>query len=107
MCRSQACYGRGCVTVNVWPAMVIVPIRSLPSAFGATANVTVSDPVPDEPWSTVSQSTLAVEVQVHVAAEAVSVTLPLPPSGGTDCVAGEIVKVHGGGGGGGGAAACE
>jgi hypothetical protein len=97
-------YGRRCVTVNVWPAMVIVPVRSLSSRFGETAYSTVSDPVPDEPRSTASQSTLTVAVHAHVAAEAVTVTLPLPPSDEMAPVAGDIEKVHGGGGGGGGAA---
>lgn len=29
-------YGRGWTTVNVWPAMVIVPVRSLSSMFSDT-----------------------------------------------------------------------
>ena len=83
--------------------MVIVPVRSLSSTFGETVYSTVSDPVPDEPRSTASQSTLTVAVHAHVAAEAVTVTLPLPPSDEMDPVAGDIEKVHGGGGG----AACD
>jgi hypothetical protein len=83
--------------------MVIVPVRSAGCMFGEMPYATVSDPVPDEPWSTTSQSTFAEAVHVHVAADAVTVTLPLPPSAGTDCVVGDIENVHGGGGG----AACD
>ena len=92
------------MTVNVWPAMVIVPVRSLSCVFGDTPYPTVSDPVPDEPRTTASQATLAVAVHAHVAADAVTVTLPEPPSDEIDCEVGEIEKVHGGGGGG---AACD
>jgi len=63
--------------------MVIVPVRSLSCAFGETANATVSDPVPDEPRTTASQSTLAEAVHAHVGAEAPTITLPLPPSAAT------------------------
>jgi hypothetical protein len=96
---TDASYGRPCVTVNVWPAIVIVPFRSLSSRFGETVYSTVSDPVPDEPRTTASQSTLTEAVHAHVAAEAVTATLPLPPLDGMDCVVGDIEKVHGGGGG--------
>ena len=94
------------MTVNVWPAMVIVPVRSLSELFWSTPYPTVSDPVPD-PRTTVSQSAFAVAVHAHVAADAVTVTLPEPPSGEIDCEVGEIENVHGGGGGGGGGAACD
>jgi hypothetical protein len=86
--------------------MVIVPVRSSSWRLRSASKLTVSDPTPDAPRTTVSQPTLAEAVHAHVAAEAVTVTVPLPRSDDIDCVVGEIEKVHGGGGGGGGAA-CE
>jgi hypothetical protein len=65
-------------TVNVWPPMVSVPVRAAP-VFAAMVNVTVPFPVPDAPPVTVSQAALAVAVQVHVLADAVTATEPAPP----------------------------
>jgi hypothetical protein len=50
----------------------------------------------------------AVAVHVQVVAEAMTVTLPVPPGASMSRDVGEIEYVHGGGGGGGGGgAACE
>ena len=92
------------MTVKIWPAIVIVPVRSVSSRFLETVKATGLDPVPD-PLTTASQSTFETAVHAHAAAEAVSVTLPAAASAVNDCDAGEIENVHGGGGG--GAAACE
>ena len=88
--------------MNVCPAMVIVPVRSLASAFGAALYDTAPDPAPDAPLVTISQSAFDVAVHAHAGADALTTTLPLPPAAATVSPPGEIVKVHGGGGGGGG-----
>ena len=92
-----------CVTVNVCPPTVSVPVRS-PPRFSAASNVTVPFPVPEAPFVIVSQGALALAVHVHVAADAVTVIDPEPPSLLTSCLFGEIEMAQGGGGGGGGAA---
>jgi hypothetical protein len=58
----------------------------------------VPEPVPEELRTTVSQSALLAEVQAHVGADAVTETLPEPPSDDTACVVGEMENVQGGGG---------
>jgi hypothetical protein len=99
-----------CRTVNVWPAIVSVPVRGAAGPgpeleFAATLNVTVPLPVPDAPPVTeIHDAPLAAD-HVHVPADAVTVTDPPPPALPTSALVGEIVNVHGGGGGGGGAAA--
>jgi hypothetical protein len=52
-----------CVTVNVSPAIVNVPVRSEPVVFSATVNFTVPLPVPLLPLVTVIQ--LALLTAVH------------------------------------------
>lgn len=97
------------MTVKVCPAIVIVPVRSPASVVVATVKETVPDPVPDAPLTTTSQSILAFALHEQVGADAVTVTLPLPPAATNSCEVGESENVHGGGGGGGGggAAACD
>jgi hypothetical protein len=103
--RPQPAYRRrSCRTAKIWPAIVIVPVRSVSSRFLETVKGTELDPVPD-PLTTASQSTFETAVHAHDGAEAVSVTLPAAASEVNDCDAGEIENVQGGGGG--GAAACE
>jgi len=65
--------------VNVWPAMVIVPVRSVASTFGETLYRTGPEPGPDAPLVTISQSAFDVAVQAQAGAEAVTIKLPLPP----------------------------
>ena len=91
-----------CVTVNVCPPTVSVPVRP-PPGLSAASNVTVPFPVPEVPFVTVSQGALAVAVHVHEAADAVTAIEPEPPCCVTSCVFGEMEMVHGGGGG----ATCE
>ena len=88
--------GAAWVTVNVWPAIVRLPLRAVP-VLAAMLNATVPLPVPDAPMVTVSQGTLAAAVHAHDAADAVTVVDPVPPVSDTDCAVGAIVKVHGGG----------
>lgn len=94
--------GAACDTVNVWPAMVSVPLRAAP-VFAATVNATLPAPVPDAPLVTDSQGAFDPAVHAHDPADGVTATDPVPPVSATFCVVGAIVNVHGGGG----AAACE
>jgi hypothetical protein len=81
--KVQAAGGAACVTVNVCPPIVKVPVRTAP-VLAAALNPTVPFPVPDAPLVSVSQPAFAVAVQVHVDAEAVTVTEPEPPVSPTD-----------------------
>jgi hypothetical protein len=67
-----------CDTVNVWPAIVMVPVRAVP-VFAATLYVTVPDPLPDAPPMIVIQPALLVAVQLHPV-PAVTFTKLLPPA---------------------------
>jgi hypothetical protein len=78
-----------CVTVNVCPAMVSVPVRASPS-FDATLNVTDPLPVPDAPLVIVIQSTLDAAVHEQVAPVVTDTVPVLPPSDPTDALVGEI-----------------
>jgi len=90
-------------TVNVWPAIVRVPLRAAP-VLAAVLNATVPLPVPEAPLVIASHGTLAVALQAHDAADAVTAVDPVPPPSDTDCDAGAMVNVQGGGGGGAAAA---
>src|SRR6476646_9441359 len=79
----QAGAGAACVTVNVCPPIVRVPVRSAP-VLAATVNATVPFPVPAAPLVSVSHPAFAVAVQVHVEVEPVTVTEPEPPVSPTD-----------------------
>ena len=83
-----------CVTVNVFPPMVIEPVRAALEAFAVTEYDTVPLAVPDAPWVTVIQPSLLTAVQLQPLA-AVTVTAPLeaPPRRSADV--GEIVALHG------------
>ena len=62
-----------CVTVNVLPAMVNVPVRADVPVLAATVYVTLPLPLPEAPEVMVSQLASLVAVQAHV-----DVTLTLP-----------------------------
>ena len=70
-----------CVTVNVLPAIVSVPVRLDVEVLAATVNPAVEDPVPPAP--AVIHGTFEVDVQAQPAA-AVTPTLPLPPAAPID-----------------------
>jgi hypothetical protein len=70
-----------CVTVNVWPAIVNVPVRKTPG-FTATVKLTVPLPVPEAPDVTVIQLTLATAVHEHPV-PAVTALEPVPPPAAT------------------------
>jgi hypothetical protein len=85
-------------SVNVCPAIVTVPLRATGSGLAAAATVTVPLPVPLEPLAIVSHGVLVAALQLHEAAEAVTVTVAFPASAPRLAFGGAIVKVHGGGG---------
>jgi hypothetical protein len=64
------------LTVNVRPAIVIVPVRGLPVPLLVTEYVTVLLPVPDAPVTTVIHVSLDTAVHVH---NAPAVTLIVAP----------------------------
>ena len=70
-----------CSIVAVLPAMVSVPLRSLPS-FLATLIVTVPFPTPLAPDVTVSHDALLAAVHAHVL-PVVTATEAVPPAGAT------------------------
>jgi hypothetical protein len=75
-------------TVNVWPAMVSVPVRELVFGFAAALNATVPVPVPLAPLVTVSQAvSLLTPVHAHPAS-VVTVVDPVPPAATTDWLPG-------------------
>jgi hypothetical protein len=85
-------------TVNVCPAIVTVPLRAAGSGLAAAATVTVPVPVPLDPLAIVSHGALAAALQLHEAADAVTVTVAFPAAAPRLAFGGAIVKVHGGGG---------
>jgi hypothetical protein len=68
-----------CVTVNVLPAIAIVPVRLAPELLVATMKVAVPFPCPGPALRTAIQATLLIAVHAH-AGGAVTVLLPEPPS---------------------------
>ena len=78
-----------CVTVNVAPAIVSVPVRLDATVFAATLKPTVPLPEPVAPLVTVIHAALLAAVQAHPVA-AVTLLLPVPPAAVKDCVVGEI-----------------
>jgi hypothetical protein len=88
-----------CVTVNVCPAMVSVPLRELVDVLTAMLKPTVPLPEPLAPPVTVIQLTLLVAVQLQPD-PAVTAALPVPPLDAALCDDGEMLKLHA-------AAACD
>ena len=80
--------GAACVTVNVCPPIVSVPVRAAP-LFAATVNETVVLPLPDVLLEMLIQS--AFDFAVHVQPPFVaSATLPFPPAAANDALDGAI-----------------
>jgi hypothetical protein len=80
------------LTVNVCPAIVIVPERPGP-LLDATVKFTVPSPLPLEPDVMVIQACVLVAVHAQPA-PAVTVTEPFPPEEATDWESGEMANVH-------------
>jgi hypothetical protein len=89
-----------CITVNVRPAIVSVPLRAAPP-LTATVNVTVPLPVLVAPDVTVIHSTALAAVHWHVPAAETVTGVPAPPAAAIFWLVGDIVVLHAGGGGGG------
>lgn len=81
--RANVQAGADCVTVNVWPPAVIVPVREEVVEFAATVKAIDADPDPLAPDVTVIHVALLTAVQVQPVA-AVMVTEPVPPAAATD-----------------------
>jgi hypothetical protein len=81
------------LTVNVRPAIVIVPERDGP-LVPSTVKLTVPLPLPPGGFDVIRiQSTLLLACQLQPP-PAVTETVPLPPDDGTFCESGEIENVH-------------
>lgn len=84
-----------CVTVNVWPAIVRVPVRDVAPVLAPTLYVTVPSPVPFAPAVTDSHPVFVVAVHVQPAL-AVTVTVPVVAPGEVKSAdVGEIENEHG------------
>src|SRR6185436_751960 len=98
--RSQAAIRHGlghrdCLTVNVHPAIVSVPVRFFGcSVYTATEYITVPFPLPLAPPVMVSHDALLVAVQPQPAG-AVTLTLPMPAARPKSAWVGLIAYVHG------------
>ena len=84
----------GCVTVNVCPPIVSVPLRELALVFAAALNATVPLPLPLAPLVTVSQDVLLLTPVQAQPAGAVTVVDPVPPAAATDWLVGDNEYVH-------------
>jgi hypothetical protein len=79
-----------CVTVNVEPAIVNVPVRLVVNVFAPTLKLVLPDPEPDGPLVTVSHDALLAALHAHP--EPVVTPLPPdPPAAVNDWVAGEML----------------
>src|SRR5690606_41190240 len=76
-----------CVTVNVCPAIVSVPVRKL-SELAAALNSTVPVPVPFGADVKVSHGTEEAAVQAHPAAVVTVTTGPGPPAASSEALVG-------------------
>ena len=83
-----------CETVNVWPAIVMVPVRDEVFVFGAALKLTAPVPEPVVPPVRVIHAALAVAVHEQLA-PVVTLTEPVPPVAGTDPDVEPSVKLHG------------
>src|ERR1044072_8253162 len=92
-CGSSITYFFACVTVNVDPAIVSVPVRA-PPVFAATVNVTVPVPVRLRPLVVVVQLPLLVAVHAQLACVVTVTGPPVPPSVGNAWLVGLMVYVH-------------
>ena len=75
--------------MNVWPAIVSVPVRELVPVFGVPVKLTEPFPLPEAPAVTVSHASLLVADHEHPAA-AVTAEVPLPPADGIVALTGEM-----------------
>ena len=78
-----------CITVNVCPAMVIVPVLAF-VGFAATVNVTIPLLLPMTPVVTVIHESLLTALHVQLVVAATLIVGPTPPDAPTVNVFGEI-----------------
>jgi len=78
-----------CVTVNVWPATVAVPVRDVVAVFAAMLIATAPLPLPLAPLVTVTHDALLTAVQEHPARLATA-TLAVWPAATALALAGVI-----------------
>jgi len=83
-----------CVTVNVCPPMVRVPLRWLVFGLAVELNPTDPDPLPVAPLVTVSQPVLLLTPVHEQPAGAVTAVEPVPPPKATAWLVGESAYVH-------------
>lgn len=83
-----------CVTVNVWPPIVTVPVRDCVAELAVALNVTVPPPVPLAPPVTVSQLVLLLTAVQLQPVPAVTLVSPVPLPEPIVLLAGEIVTVQ-------------
>ena len=69
----------GCVTLNVWPAIVSVPVRNCVLLLAAALNATVPLPLPLAPLVTVSHDVLLLTPVHAQPAGDVTPVEPVPP----------------------------
>jgi hypothetical protein len=81
------------LTVNVRLAIVTVPVRGTPVAFGSTVPCTPPSPEPS-PLVMVIHGTWLTAFQLHPAAVLTAKPLPVPPVGGTVIEVGLMEYVH-------------
>jgi hypothetical protein len=77
-----------CDTVNVWPAIVAVPVRAAP-VFAAIVKRTGPDPFPDAPAAIEIHEAFAADAHAHEP-PLVTVTVTVVASAGTAWLAGAI-----------------
>ena len=77
-----------CVTLNVWPPIVSVPVRALVFGLADALNATVPAPLPLAPLVTVNHDVLLLTpVHAHPASVVTAVD-PVPPLATTDWLVG-------------------
>ena len=74
------------VTVNVWPAIVAVPVRPSPVGFASTASWTVPFPSPVAPPTTVIHATSLEAVHAQPAGAVTPTASLTPPAPTSACV---------------------
>jgi hypothetical protein len=82
---TAALHPLSCVTVNVWPPTVIVPVRPV-DAFAAAANCTVPGPLPLAPDVMLIHPALTLAVHAQDCA-VFTAKDPVPPAAGMVCPA--------------------
>src|SRR5689334_24921594 len=83
------------VTVTVWPATVIVPLRGLLTVLLETLKRTVPFPVPGVPAKMLVQEFVSFALQAQVLPVAVTPIVLVPADGPKGKMDGEMAKVQG------------